>query len=80
MTKQMPAQIAAAVLNILVKEIGLRAGQCVPDQLLKTKFRERGGNSEDIADGLAYAYNQDWLSYDSSKDAFYLTEVGFAAA
>jgi len=79
-TKPTPLGIAEVLLQILVNDIGLRAGHGVPDQLLKNKFRERGGQSEDIADGLKYATGQEWLSYDDDRDAFFLTEAGFDAA
>jgi hypothetical protein len=79
-TKPTPAELAETLLEILVKEIGLEPGHPVPDQLLKAKFRERGGHSEDIADGLKYAHGQYWLEYDSDKDAFFLTDAGFNAA
>lgn len=79
-TRTTPVEIAHDLLDILVKDLGLKAGQRVPDQQLRNKFRERGGRSENIAAGLRYATDQEWLSFDNDNDAFHLTEVGFNAA
>jgi hypothetical protein len=76
--KSMAAETAEVILEVLVCEIGLEPEQGVPDQLLKTKFLERGRHYDEIAAGLQYAAtHQGWLRYDRGTDSLFLTESGF---
>jgi hypothetical protein len=68
--------VAERILDVLVKDLGLKPGERVPDHELKAKYRARGGDAGDIKVGLEHAEEQQWLSYDRSKDAWYLTELG----
>jgi hypothetical protein len=68
--------VAERILDILVKDLRLKPGDPVPDQALKTQYRSGGGDAGNIKDGLKYAGDNEWLTYDPSKDAWYLTELG----
>lgn len=61
MTQQ---EIAEWILDILVNDLKLKPGDAVPDQQLKQKYRERKGDSADIAVGLEYAKDQEWMEHD----------------
>jgi hypothetical protein len=50
--------VAEWILDILVKELGLKAEDCVQDHELKNSYCERGGDSADITVGLKYAENK----------------------
>jgi hypothetical protein len=67
------------IIEVLVKDLGLQPGGRVPDQALKAKFKERGRDQNEIAVGLKYAHNQDWLRYEEAEESFVLTQVGFDA-
>ena len=76
--KPIAAETAEVILDVLVREVGLKPDQGVPDQLLKTKFMERGRRYDDIAAGLEYATaEQGWLQYDHGTDRLFLTQSGF---
>jgi hypothetical protein len=71
------------IIEVLVKDLGLQPGGRVPDQALKARFKERGRDQNEmneIAVGLKYAHNQDWLRYEEAEESFVLTQVGFDAA
>ena len=74
LTKQ---DVAELILDILVKDLASQPGNLVPDQALRNEYRKRGGDSADIKIGLKYAAEKEWLTYDRSKDAWYLTELGY---
>ena len=48
----------------------------MPDQQLKQKYRDRKGDAGNIPDGLKYAGDQEWLSWDAATDKWQLTELG----
>jgi hypothetical protein len=73
MTQQ---EVAEWILEILVKELKLKPEEAVPDQQLKQKYRARSGDAANIPDGLKYAVDQEWLSYDQATDKFHLRELG----
>jgi hypothetical protein len=68
-------EVAGRILDILVNDLGLKADDPVPDQQLKLKYRERKGDGADIAKGLKYAGDQEWL-YDELTQTWHLTEPG----
>lgn len=70
--------VAERVLDILVKDLGLKPGARVPDHRLKEKYREGGGDAADIKDGLEFAADQEWISYDTATQAWYLTQLGLS--
>ena len=72
-------EVAELMLDILVNDLGLKAGDAVPDHQLKEKYRTRNGDGADITVGLKYAEAQEWVAYDSVSDAWFLTEVGHAS-
>jgi hypothetical protein len=47
--------VAEKMLEILVQEIGLKAGQDVPDRQLKEKYRAHKHDAADLKVGLEYA-------------------------
>jgi hypothetical protein len=69
-------EVAEWILDILVKELRLKAGDPVPDHQLKEKYRARKGDSADIPVGVRYAGNHEWLAYDATTDTWHLTELG----
>jgi hypothetical protein len=77
MTRQ---EVAEWILDILVKELKLKPGDVVPDQQLKQKYRARSGDSQNIPDGLQYAVDLEWLSYDVVTDKLHLTALGHEVA
>jgi hypothetical protein len=48
----------------------------LPARSLKEKYRARKGDSADIKVGLKCAEEHEWLTYDLTKDTWYLTELG----
>lgn len=77
----MPQQeIAEWILDILVKDLGLKPGNPLPDQELKRRYRARNGDAADIKIGLAYAEAHDWLIYDGRNDTWYLTKFGYGCS
>jgi hypothetical protein len=73
MTQQ---EVAEWILDILVKDLKLKPGDSVPDQQLKQKYRARNGDAANIKDGLKYAGDKEWLSYDRPTDTWHLSELG----
>ena len=74
MTQQ---EVAEWILEILVKDLGLKPGDALPDQELKRRYRARNGDAADIKFGLGCAEAHEWLAYDESKDTWYLTALGY---
>jgi hypothetical protein len=72
--------VAEWILEILVKELDLKAEDYVPDHKLKDGYRARGGDSADITVGLKYAEASGWLKYDNPKDTWQLTTLGYEYA
>jgi hypothetical protein len=68
-------QVAETMLDILVRDIGLKPRQEVPDQLLKQTYRARSHDAGDLKVGFEYAHQQGWLEYDRARDAFRLTRA-----
>jgi hypothetical protein len=68
--------VAERILDILVKDLGLKPGDRVPDHQLKAHYRLGGGDGGDIRVGLEYASAKEWLRYDRATDAWFLTELG----
>jgi hypothetical protein len=77
MTQQ---EVSEWILDILVKDIGLKPGDPVPDQQLKESYRARNGDSANIKEGLKYAGDQEWMSYDRSTQTWHLTQLGYESA
>jgi hypothetical protein len=77
MTQQ---DVAEWILDILVKDLGLKPGDPLPDHQLKEKYRARDGDSADMKVRLQYAEAHEWLTYDHAKEAWYLTEFGHQCA
>lgn len=77
MTQQ---QVGEWILDILVKDLGLKPGNPVPDHQLKEKYRARKGDSADIKVGLKYAEDLGRLTYDRTSDNWHLTELGHETA
>lgn len=77
MTKR---EVAEWILGILVNDLRLNPGDEVPDHQLKKKYRARNGDSANIPDGLEYADEQGWLTYDPVKSIWRLTETGCESA
>jgi len=77
MTQQ---EVSEWILDILVKDLGLKPGDAVPDQRLKERYRARNGDSANIKEGLKYAGDQEWLSYDPPTQTWHLTELGYENA
>ena len=73
-------EITERILDILVNDLKLKPGAEVPDQQLKQKYRDRKGDSADIKEGLRYAEEQEWLSYDRAADTWHLTKQGHEIA
>jgi hypothetical protein len=73
-------QVAERVLDILVNELKLKPGDVVPDQQLKQNYRERNGDAANIKDGLKYAGDQEWLSYEPTTHSWHLTDLGHQSA
>ncbi len=73
MTRQ---KVAERILDILVKDLGLKPEDPVPDHQLKEKYRARNGDSADIKVGLKCAEEHEWLRYDLTTDTWHLTELG----
>jgi hypothetical protein len=78
--KMAQREIAEWILDILVKDLGLKPGNPVPDHELKQKYRARKGDSADISVGLKYAEAHEWMAYNSSDDTWHLTELGYQYA
>lgn len=68
--------VAEWILDILVNELGLKSGDEAPFQRLKERYRARKGDAANIADGLKFAGDQEWLRYDDIKDTWHLTALG----
>jgi hypothetical protein len=70
-------EVAERILDILVNDFGLKAGDPVPTQQLKQKYRDRKGDSADIKAGLEYAEEQEWMAHDGPPTyTWRLTELG----
>jgi hypothetical protein len=69
-------QGAERIIDILVKEIGLKAGQEVPAQLLKEKYRAHDYDAGDLPAGIKYAVDQGLLELAGPKNELRLTELG----
>lgn len=78
MAEVIPSEIALTLLEVLVQDVRMRAGEVVPDLALKASYQGRGGHVQDIKVGLEYAHSQGWLEYDSGKQRFTLTDAGYA--
>jgi hypothetical protein len=72
--------VAEKMLEILVREIRLKAGQDVPDQQLKQRYRAHSHDAGDLTVGFEYAHEHGWLEYDSTRKVFRLTEDGYQYA
>jgi hypothetical protein len=68
--------VAERILDILVKDLGLKPGERVPDHQLKEKYRAGGGDAADIQIGLKFAEAEEWLRYDRATQAWRITELG----
>lgn len=75
-----PRDTALLILEVLVHDIKMRPGDAVPDNALKARLANHGGDWQHIPAGLKYATEQDWLIYEACGDKFLLTDEGFAAA
>jgi hypothetical protein len=69
-------QVAETMLDILVRDVGLKPRQEVPDQLLKEKYRALNHDAANLKIGFEYAHQQGWVEYDRARDAFMLTALG----
>lgn len=75
-----PSDFATLLVEVLVNDLGLKAGDAVPDQRLKERYAMRGHDPDEIADGLKHAHAGDWVRWDAaSGGTFFLTEAGFEA-
>jgi hypothetical protein len=72
--------VAEKMLEILVRDIGLKAGQDVPDQQLKERYRAHRHDAANLKVGFKYAGDRGWLEYDTARDVFRLTEDGYQYA
>ena len=72
--------VAEKMLEILVREIGLKTGQDVPGQQLKERYRTHRHDAADLKVGFKYACDHGWLECDAARDVFRLTEDGYQYA
>jgi hypothetical protein len=72
--------VAEKMLEILVREIGLKAGHDVPDQHLKQRYRAHSHDAANLKVGFEYACDRGWLEYDGARQLFRLTEDGYQYA
>ena len=73
-----PSDFATFLVEVLVNDLGQKAGDEIPDHRLKAKYRARGHRPDEIADGLKQAHSRDWIRWDAADDGtFFLTEAGF---
>ena len=84
-TKPSDHDVALELLGIMVSpRLKMEVGNAVADRALLTAYEEQGGNRADIARGLKYAVDQEWLRFGDgvgeSSETLYLTDAGFAAA
>lgn len=72
-----PTDSATFLAEVLVHDLGLKAGGEIPDQRLKARYRARGRRPDEIADGLKQAHSRDWIRWEAVGDRFFLTEAGY---
>jgi hypothetical protein len=73
-----PSDSATLLAEVLVHDLGLKAGDEIPDQRLKARYQARGHGPEEIADGLKQAHAHEWVRWDAAGGGtFFLTEAGF---
>jgi hypothetical protein len=76
-----PFDPATLLVEVLVRDIGLKAGEAAPDQRLKERYVARGHSPDEIASALKQAHAADWIRWDAvGGGTFFLTEAGFEAA
>jgi hypothetical protein len=77
MPKDMSAlDIAEWIMEILVRDLGLKANAIVPDYELLKRYRARNGDGGDIKVGLKYAEGQGWLRFDDIHQIWHVTQEG----
>ena len=75
-----PSDFATLLVEVLVNDLGLKAGDAVSDQRLKERYAMRGHGPDEIADSLKHAHASDWVRWDAvGGGTFFLTEAGFEA-
>lgn len=74
-----PSDPATLLVEILVHDLGLAAGNAIPDQRLKDRYLARGHRVDEIADALKQAVDREWVRWDEWSERMFLTPEGFAA-
>ncbi len=75
-----PSDPATLIVEVLVHDLGLRAGEAIPDQRLKERYTARGHGIDEIAEGHRQAHGLDWVRWNAVRGGtFFLTETGFDA-
>ena len=72
-----PSDPATLLVQILVHELALKAGDEIPDQQLSARYRAHGHSPDGIWDPLKQAHGRDWIRYESVSDSFFLTAAGY---
>ena len=74
---QAPAEeIARRLMRILVVDLRLKPNDEIPDHAMRRVYQAHGDKAEDIAVGLRFAHENEWVTYKRSTDRFYLTAAG----
>jgi hypothetical protein len=75
-----PTDPATLIVEVLVLDLGLRAGEAIPEHRLEERYTARGHGHDEIAEGLRHAHGLDWVRWDGlGGGTFFLTEAGFEA-
>ena len=69
-------EIARQLMRILVFRLRLKPGDEIPDRAMRTEYEARGGKADEIAAGLRFAHENQWVTYERSTDRFYLAAGG----
>lgn len=75
-----PSDSATLLVEVLVHDLELKAGDAIPDHRLKERYIARGHGHDEIADSLKQAHECEWVRWDAmGGGTFFLTEAGFEA-
>jgi len=60
-----PSDHATLLVEVLVHDVGLKAGRAIPNQRLKERYVARGHTPNEIAEALKQGYAADWVRWDA---------------
>ena len=66
-------------MRILVLHLRLKPYDEIPDRPMRVEYEALGGKAYEIAAGLRFAHQREWVTYERSTDRFYLAPAAVSA-